>query len=487
VAIFCYVFFYGCQKDDSFSEVIIENSQFSIPKIEDVKSNYLSKRGYGGAADNLAFRGNTNTLNIDWDNSNPKRYKDEVLPNNTLQGLDILYTPIHLNTLGHAKAFIGSVNNNGNVESKIYVLFYTNSDIPTKFSGYIMLYSIEGQLENAYNYQEGIQIDVASNNSQNIPNTANRASDPGCDIFETIGCMLDFLGDDWFGVDGFLTQDEVIVNAIVYSTLGNRGIEWHSPDINIPAESNGGQSSSGGNTTGQWWSPVSVTPNLSAITAILGLPINSITYNWLQNQNNQDLLDAIAQYLNANRIQNINDPTGNSGEHTSNTSTGPHISQQAIDTVLDYISNKIDNPLLGADCRSFEYAQPPGALKKGCAVTDFNHTFYAFGINSQGFPYWGDIDSTIPIIYFTMPNWMTNGQAANVTAVAVTNAIRATDLYFWANAYDSEYEVGDFFKDALRSQLALVGGSVSTTNEPFPIPSPAPYLTSLFGASTDCN
>jgi len=150
-------------------------------------------------------------------------------------------------------------------------------------------------------------------------------------------------------------------------------------------------------------------------------------------------------------------------------------------------ANPDANPLLGADCRSFEYAQPPGALQKGCAVTDFNHTFYTAGIRSNGSPYYGEIDSDIDIIYFTMPTFLTNGQAANLTAEAVTNAIQATDLHFFVDPDISQFDLGDFFRDALISQMTILGGSVSTSVEPFPIPSPAPYLTSLFGASTDCN
>lgn len=146
------------------------------------------------------------------------------------------------------------------------------------------------------------------------------------------------------------------------------------------------------------------------------------------------------------------------------------------------------NPLLGADCRSFEYAQPPGALQKGCAVSDFNHTFYTAGIRPNGSPYIGEIVSNISIIYFTMPTWMTNGQAANLTARAVTNAIKAADLYFFENPDVSRFELGDVFRDALRAQLAIVGGGMSTTIEPFPIPSPAPYITSVLGISNpyDC-
>tara|TARA_B110000093_G_C12927625_1_gene392047 strand:+ start:977 stop:1105 length:129 start_codon:yes stop_codon:yes gene_type:complete len=39
------------------------------------------------------------------------------------------------------------------------------------------------------------------------------------------------------------------------------------------------------------------------------------------------------------------------------------------------------------------------------------------------------------------------------------------------------------------AQLAIVGGTMSTTIEPFPIPSPAPYITSVLGLSNpfDCD
>ncbi|MFC4636667.1 hypothetical protein ACFO3O_22370, partial [Dokdonia ponticola] len=150
-------------------------------------------------------------------------------------------------------------------------------------------------------------------------------------------------------------------------------------------------------------------------------------------------------------------------------------------------ANPDANPLIGADCRSFEYAQPPGAPQKGCAVTNFNHTFYTAGVRPDGSPYYGELDSNIDIIYFTMPTWMTNGQAANLTADAVTNAIMATDLQFFADPDISEIGLGNFFRDALIFQMSILGGSVSTNIEPFPIPSPAPYITSLFGAKTDCN
>ncbi len=147
------------------------------------------------------------------------------------------------------------------------------------------------------------------------------------------------------------------------------------------------------------------------------------------------------------------------------------------------------NPLLGADCRSFEYALPPGALQRGCAVKNFDHRFYTAGIRPNGSPYFGTIEVPVDTIYFAMPNWMTNGQAANNTAVAVTAAIKIADVYFFNNPDASEFTVADVFRDALKAELTIVGGSFSLTVEPFPIPSPAPYITSVLGISNpfDCD
>ncbi len=145
------------------------------------------------------------------------------------------------------------------------------------------------------------------------------------------------------------------------------------------------------------------------------------------------------------------------------------------------------NPLLGADCRSFEYAQPPGALQKACAVKDFDHRFYTAGIRPNGSPYLGDIEIPIDLIYFTAPNWMNNGQAANATAEAVTLAIKATDIYFYRNPDVTKFALADFFRDAIKTELAIFGGGI-TFSEPFPIPSPAPYITSVLGIGNpfDC-
>jgi len=147
----------------------------------------------------------------------------------------------------------------------------------------------------------------------------------------------------------------------------------------------------------------------------------------------------------------------------------------------------IENPILGADCRSFEYAQPPGALQKACAVTDFGNNFYYGFVRADGSWEAGYFPTNIPLIYFTMPPFMTNGQAANLTAEAITAAILLTDAYVFENADGlTEQQVRSEFTNNIRNAMLAIGGGMTST-APFTIPSPAPYTTSFFGAATDCN
>ncbi len=167
-------------------------------------------------------------------------------------------------------------------------------------------------------------------------------------------------------------------------------------------------------------------------------------------------------------------------------------SRNGLDTcvegyVKDDNGNCVINPLFSADCRSFEYAQPPGALQKACAVINFGNNFYYGFFRSDGFWETGYFPTNFPLIHFTMPPFMTNGQAANLTALAVTSATLATDVYVLANAADiSEQDVIDQFKINLSTSMGVYGGTIQKT-APFAIPSPVPYLTSLFGPKTDCN
>ncbi len=143
------------------------------------------------------------------------------------------------------------------------------------------------------------------------------------------------------------------------------------------------------------------------------------------------------------------------------------------------------NPFFGADCRSFEYSSPPGFSRRGCGVTNMSNTFYGGGITPNGGFFANMIEISYEKIYFTMPNWMRNGEAANKTATAVTAALRATSAYIVANPKVSKQQLGNVFENSLRTSLAVFGGRMHLS-EPFSIRSPAPYISSLFGAETDC-
>ena len=147
-----------------------------------------------------------------------------------------------------------------------------------------------------------------------------------------------------------------------------------------------------------------------------------------------------------------------------------------------------ENPVIGADCRSFEYAQAPGSSIKACAVTNFNNNFYYGFTRPDGSWQAGYFPLNNSLIYFTMPTWMTNGYAANLTAEAVSGAILLTDLYVLDNASDelTLQQVISEFSNNLRNAMNAIGGDVTAT-APFLIPSPAPYLINIGGATTDCN
>lgn len=145
----------------------------------------------------------------------------------------------------------------------------------------------------------------------------------------------------------------------------------------------------------------------------------------------------------------------------------------------DDLGNCIENPVLSADCRSFEYAQPPGALLKACAVTGLWNTFYAYGTqNGKAGVYEAFVG--YPLVYFTAPPSMTNGYAANRTAKAVTEAFRRTDVWFAANPSATKEQVGKKLSSYILNEMGKFGGSM-TQIPPFSIPSPAPYLSSLVG------
>ena len=342
------------------------------------------------------------------------------------------------------------------------------------FSGIMNRYDLDYNILDSKEFIDGIVINGQDDNY--------RTMDNGCDVLQYTVCVYDC---DHCSIPSCYEVIEISC------TSGGGGDGGDLPDPIPGDEEEGGTgthlpggSTPGGTTGTGTYVPggngtvVAIPPKKSEILTNFGLTLTLQETVWVNKETNKADVEEIIGFL-LEHCQPV----------VVTEFTCDEAKEFAQYAIAVSILNPEANPFLRADCRSFEYAQPPGALQKGCAVTNFNHTFYALGINSQGNPYYGDIESNVSIIYFTMPTWMTNGQAANLTAKAVTFAANATDVYFFTNPYDSEYEVIDFFRNTLYARLAIYGGSFSTTNEPFPIPSPAPYITSVVGISNayDCD
>jgi len=234
-----------------------------------------------------------------------------------------------------------------------------------------------------------------------------------------------------------------------------------------------------------------IAPTASEITlAPIGVQIPNLPNELIQLVLNSTNLNTTPAQIKAEAIKIINDRDYIPSIDYLIVASG--LSSTIIRGVEDDIdnSNNIDvemvNPFFGADCSSFEYAMPAGTTKRACAVKDFGNTFYGIRVYADGSFVYNDIEISYDTIYFTMPTWMTNSQAANNTALAVTAAIRATDIFITNNPKTSKTKLGEFFESSLKTSLSVFGGSFQLT-APFNINSPAPYLTNFGGAAKiDC-
>jgi hypothetical protein len=504
---------YGCERDEEIA--ISTKAKFNAPSISQAKRHVEQHTSLKLRDPNNFFQSRDleGDLTVDWELSGIKEYKDEPE-----QQVDILYTPIYINNDAEAKMFVGSVEYNGEIKSNIFCLIYTDLENTTTFSGYFLRFDLDGILLSASKYNNGMIVQPENDNS----GTLGRSNNSDCTDFNTLlQCLQDYFGGDldmsFWHLGGIL--DTVVVTATSIdagdSTSGGSPLDTAlPPSIYIPPADIDGNNTAGGIGL-PFWSLNYVTANGFNISQWLEIhPLTPIA-QWLMTEATTDQLQQIANFLNDHRFKirdeypllNVDGSDGFEPANSPTASTGYAISEGAsnfalnliyylfnnLDTDIEFIqyaikiftANQSSNPLLGADCRSFEFHQPPGALQRGCGVTNMNLTFYTLGIRPDGSPYYGEIDINTSLIYFTAPTWMTNSQAANVTASAVTNAIDLTRLYFYENPDISEQNLANFFNTNLVSQMAQIGGTASPI-APFPISNPAPFISNFFGAATDC-
>ncbi|MGB3606425.1 hypothetical protein, partial [Psychroserpens sp.] len=163
----------------------------------------------------LLARANSDTAILpSWDQSKTTVYKHQN--HNYPQLVTILYTPIHLPTNGNTKMFIASIERDNLIEEKLFSIFYLPSTNPYLFSGYVLIFNLEGQLEQNIKYIDGIKVeDISTSNMNQRSGFDGGGSGSGF----TIGELLDFIGGDWFGLGGYIENNvvTVIANAPVFA------------------------------------------------------------------------------------------------------------------------------------------------------------------------------------------------------------------------------------------------------------------------------
>jgi len=330
------IVFVSCEKEDEVNNVL-KQEKFMPASVQDAESFFKDNYRIPIGIENPLK--STDDLQIDWQNSSTKPYKES-----TTQDVDILYTPIYLNTNANAKAFIASIDNNGITESKIFLTIYKDDEFGSNgLSAFVIRFNVDGTIEKAYNLDDGLQIPFVSNTSSS---TGNGKSTVDCTQLPVGGDFEDW--QYWLGMcEGMLDPVTVIAtNPILDEGPSSGGgcldcSSWPAFDSSI---FNDNSTSSG---TSSNVNPSVIVPNMVSadpisISIALEAPPLSQENIWLKslpnNQQTQDLLDAIAQFLNDNKAKSPDPAFIN-----TNPNQFPNIKDSAIDTVMDLILLLIEN------------------------------------------------------------------------------------------------------------------------------------------------
>ncbi|OZV69377.1 hypothetical protein [Winogradskyella aurantia] len=323
---------FSCEKDNT--DEILTQDKYDTPSVNSAKDFFNQNSLYTNNIGTQA-RNSIGSLQIDWQNSEAKNYKET--PQTVV---DILYTPIYLDTDKDAKAFVASTEQSGNVESKIIFVLYKTTNNDNGLSAYVFVYSLDGNLELEYNFENGQSVPFAdSSNGLQSRNSTNCDELPNLTVEEIM---------EWLSYCTTML-DEVVIVAQLNETIdagpsGGAGMDF-SPWVQIDGlgyEGGTSQSGTGGNP--QVFVSNTVSATGFSISTALGLPFSSIESQWLTQQavNNQSLLNAIAEFLNSNKERPIDSAFDNVDPNQL-----PEIRDEAVDFALDYINHMIDNPNSG--------------------------------------------------------------------------------------------------------------------------------------------
>jgi len=339
VILLTFLFVVSCEVNEDVNN-INHLEKINPANIEDAKS--LFNLNYGQSNNGSGtLQKSTNTIQVDWQSSKTKEYKET-----STQDVDILYTPIYINTNANAKAFIATVDNNGITESKLFVVLYKENPFGnTGLSAYVFRYAIDGTIEIGYNLENGVQIPFYTSTTTSSLNKSNSNCDeyPSSGDFDEVQVWLEDCG-------GIL--EDVVVEAPPTPTetidagpsSGGGCLDcssWPAFDSSI---FNDNSTSSG---TSSNVNPSVIVPNMVSadpisIAIALEAPPLSQEYTWLNNlptnEQTQELFEAIAQFLNDNKAKSPDPAFVN-----TNPNQFPDIKDSAIDTVIDLILLLIEN------------------------------------------------------------------------------------------------------------------------------------------------
>lgn len=316
----------SCDKDKDDDSIDTAQLKYEASSISSAQDFFNQNAGSTTTSRTFGLNGNA-----DWEKSKSINYKKTP----ALE-VDILYTPVYINTQHNVKAFIATTENQGVREAKkVYVIYKTN-DISNGLNAYILIYNLEGNLEYEYNYVNGTSVPFPTTNGSQFSRTGCQ-EDIGtltedelveyfenCASFDTITITATLDADDSDG-GGFGTQPLDTNPWIVVEGLGYNG----------PT----GTSNNGSNPT--VFAPNTVTASAASISIALNIPFGSIEFNWLLEleSTNPELLQEIANYLNANK-----EPLPPNEFENAGGSQFPVVNEEVVNSVLEIINISIANP-----------------------------------------------------------------------------------------------------------------------------------------------
>lgn len=324
---------FNCKKEELVNDTY-EQQVYHVPSINLAKSYFNTNSIYGDASISQ-LKTNQASILTDWEVSTERTYKETPQ-----EVVDILYTPIYINTTKNLKAFVATAQHNGSLESKIFTIAYKNNNTTNNLSAYIFIYGLDGNLEREYNYENGQQVDF-----QTVATSSNPLS-KSVDCSELPSFNFDEL-IEWASMCVIALNEVVVVAQLPTIDAGDSSTGGFGDSTSLPPGSifpEDYSPSGSGSVSPLWFNPNLVGANPFSISTALGIQFNSLETLWLSQlpAAQSQLLDAIAAFLNNNKVRSNRDMSAFSND--AQNGQLPEITDEAAAHMLDIINFLIDNP-----------------------------------------------------------------------------------------------------------------------------------------------